>query len=152
MIKKLKFFAASAIVLIASLGFVTPVQAGPVQVTLECESPYIGIAPFWSHTASIAVQLNFNRPGVATMGGVVIGNHGVSHIVVDAELERINPNGTRTVINRWNNIRMDGSVWHWSRDHNVARGHSYRLALIVRTHRNGQVETIVAHGPIVHAH
>ena len=145
MFRRLKLFLVSCLMLITSLGLVAPMQ---VQAA-DCNSGYIEIAPHWSHTASIATVISVPQNGVVRMSGTVFGNTGTSHIVVDAVLDRVNPNGTTTTVNRWNNIRQDGSFWGWSRDWAVARGHHYRWVMVVRTHRNGQVETIVAPSTII---
>jgi len=115
------------------------------------EHTYIGIQPHWSHTTSILVNLNINNSGRATMTGMVVGNVGTTHISVNASLERINPNGTATVIATFNNISQEGSMWIWERPHHVARGHDYRLTLTSTVFRNGTSETISHSSRVVRA-
>lgn len=107
--------------------------------------------PFWSHTASLSANLNINNRGRAVMAGMVVGNVGSSHVVVNAMLDRVNPNGTTTRIVTFNNIRQEGNVWTWERPHYVARGHDYRFTIQSTVFRNGQSETLSQSSRVVRA-
>jgi hypothetical protein len=107
--------------------------------------------PFWAHTAGISANLNINNSGRATMSGTVVGNLGTTHIVVNAVLDRVNPNGTTTRIVTFNNIRAEGNVWAWERPHYVARGHDYRVTIYSTVFRNGTSETVSMSSRVVRA-
>lgn len=124
------------------------IEADPIEV----ESELIEIDPFWQHTTLVNVNLSIGNNGRATMAGSVVGNNGTSHIVVDAALDRVNPNGTTTRVASFNNMRAEGNMWAWSRPHYVARGHNYRLTITSTVFRNGSRETIPLSTRDVFAH
>lgn len=76
------------------------------------------------------------------MGGMVVAHPGTTSITVDAVLERINTNGTRTHMFSFNNLRANSNIWAWETTRMVARGHDYRLTLTVTAVRNGTSETV----------
>lgn len=104
--------------------------------------PGDNFAPFWDNVASISVILTINN-GRAIVGGTVVANSGTTSITVNATLDRVNPNGTTTHINSWNNLRTNGSTWAWEATHMVARNHDYRLTLTATAVRNGVSETVL---------
>lgn len=109
------------------------------------------VSPFWSHTAGITANLNINNNGRATMSGTVVGNPGTTHIIVEAVLRRVNPNGTTTNIVTISGIRAEGNVWAWERPHYVARGHDYRLTIYSTVYRNGESESVSMSSGVVRA-
>jgi len=95
----------------------------------------------WVNIVSISANLFINN-GRADMSGSVIGRVGTQSITGNAVLERVNPNGTFTHIESWNNLNTNSNVWTWSREHNVARGHDYRLTISATVVRNGVREPV----------
>jgi len=95
----------------------------------------------WSIIASIHVVLAIEN-GRAVMNGMVVANRGTESITVDAELVRINSNGTTTHIWSQSGIRTNADSWLWERVHHVARGHDYRLTLTATAVRDGVSETV----------
>ena len=109
------------------------------------------IEPFWTHTSGINANLSINNNGMATMQAMVLGNFGTSHVMATVSLDRINPNGTTTRIATFSNIRAEGSVLAWERDHYVARGHDYRMTITSTVFRNGTSETASVSSRVVRA-
>jgi hypothetical protein len=97
---------------------------------------------FWINTSSVRVSLSFNNDGRGSMSGTVIGDNGVNSIVVDAVLERVNPNGTRSPVVTWSNITSDSDVWFWGTNYYVTEGYTYRFTLYATVTRNGVSETV----------
>lgn len=96
---------------------------------------------YWSNISSISATLAINN-GRASIAGSVFANPGTESIIVNAILERVNPNGTFTHINSWNNLRSNERIWVWNTIHYVARGHDYRLTLTATVVRNEVREVI----------
>ena len=141
-----KFFIVIGLIWLVSFGFITQVYAREPK-----ETTWVEVEPFWTHTAGINVNLNFFVNGRATMAGSVIGNPGTTHIIGNAVLERMNANGTFTQVASFSNIRAEGNIWVWERNHYVARGHDYRLTITSTVFRNGTSETITSIGRVVRA-
>jgi len=141
-----KRILVAAVFLGLALSFTLLVYAGESKEVIKLE-----MEPFWSHTAGITANLNINNNGRATMSGTVVGNPGTTHIIVDAVLRRVNPNGTTTHVVTIGNIRAEGNIWVWERPHYVARGHDYRLTVYATVFRNGTTETVSMNSGIVRA-
>jgi|GEM_PF-1281830 len=105
------------------------------------ESTSYDASVFWTNVSSISAVLSINN-GRASLSGTVLGNIGTESITVNAVLERVNPNGTFTNINSWNNLRVNDRIWVWDTTHYVARGHDYRLTLTATVLRNGVSEVV----------
>jgi len=139
-----KASVAVSLLLFVLFCFASPTYAGESAeyVGMEMEASTVEIDPFWSHTTLITANLTFNNSGRATISGSVVGNSGTSHIIGNAVLDRVNPNGSLTRIASFNNIRAEGNVWLFSRPHYVARGHNYRVTITSTVFRNGATETL----------
>lgn len=141
-----KSFFVTAMFVFALFSFTYLVYANEQKEAASAE-----ITPFWAHTAAINANLNINNSGRAVMSGTVFGNPGTTHIVVNAVLYRVNPNGTTTSVVSFNNIRGEGNFWFWERPHYVARGHDYRFTMYATVFRNGTSETVSMSSRIVRA-
>lgn len=118
----------------------------------ESMSMDFGIEPFWTDTTLFTIDLSINNNGRARMTGMVLGNLGTSHIISNVSLHRINSNGSASLIASFNNIRANGDIWVWERDHFVQRGHDYQVTITATVFRNGSSETITRQSRIVRAH
>lgn len=129
------FIVTLCLFMVLVVGIPTRAYANePVEISIPVE-------PFWTHTTSISASLSITN-GRALMAGTVIGQPGTERISVNARLERVNPNGTRTHIASWNNLNATGNIWSWERPHFVARGHNYRLTLTATVFRHGTSEIV----------
>lgn len=117
--------------------FAVPIQ---VHAATEPQPNNGGVMLRWRNIVAIDVHLSINN-GRAVMSGMVIANPGTESISVNAELVRVNTNGTTTHIWSQNGLRTNGDTWVWERPHHVIRGHDYRLTLTVTAVRNGVSET-----------
>ena len=97
----------------------------------------------WQNISSITIGLSINN-GRALMTGTVTGDPGTTRISVDASLARLDANRVPVEhILSWRGLVSDAYIWAWSRPHYVARGHYYRLTLVVTVTRNGVNEVAV---------
>jgi hypothetical protein len=97
---------------------------------------------FWINTSSVRVSLSFNNDGRGSMSGTVIGDNGVTSIIVDAVLERLTPYGTYSHVRTWNDIVGTSDIWLWGTNYYVTQGHMYRFTLYATVTRNGVSETV----------
>lgn len=96
--------------------------------------------PIWYNISLQTVHLNIASNGMASMTSSTLGKAGATQITATYLLERKNPDGSWTFIKAWtgssNNDRL-----HWTQNHFVARGYTYRLITTGRVTRNGIHET-----------
>ena len=137
-----KTFVSFCILILVSIGLTTHVYARNLDYVSNVT--HIDVDKLWTHTALISADIHVIGNGTITMSGSVLGNPGTSSITVNAVLERQNSNGSFSSIASFNNIRATGIIWDWTRQHSVARGHTYRLTLTATVTRNGTSEVVTA--------
>ena len=134
--RKLRVIWALCLCMLVSIGFLIPAYAETPDLSSR-NNPMLR----WQNVISISAGLTISN-GRANMSGSVIANSGTENITVNAVLERVNPNGTRTIIWSQNGLRANGITWVWERPHMVSRGNNYRLTLTATAIRNGVSETV----------
>ena len=73
------------------------------QITpIAAERAIIEAEEFLVHTLNVNANLTINNSGLATIVGRIVANAGTSHIVVNAVLYRVNPNGTTVAVGTFN--------------------------------------------------
>jgi len=137
-----KVIISFLVLILASICLTTHVYAGTFDYSTN--GTYIDVDELWIHTTLISADIHVTGNGAITMSGSVLGNPGTSSITVNAVLERQNSNGSFSSTASFSNIRATGAIWDWTRQHTVARGHTYRLTLTATVTRNGTNEVVTA--------
>jgi hypothetical protein len=134
-VKKL-FIALCSVFIILCFPAVAMAHEGNLELEPLIEMGYFSMAIDPASASSIGVTLRFEN-GRGYLGGSVTGNTGTTEVRMDAVLRRLNPDGTTTYIRGWYGMRTSSGSMVWGTNHNVARGHYYRLTLYVTTVRHG---------------
>jgi len=101
----------------------------------------VDIQPFWENASKVTVDLSI-KDGKAVLSSVINGYSGVNKITANAVLERLNTNGTYTVIEQWDNLSIDSGKLTWTATRYVTKGYTYRLTLTAIVYKNGVGETV----------
>ena len=101
----------------------------------------IAIEPYWTNTVDITVSLAINSGQCAIDCGTT-GQTGTTSITGSAVLERLNTDGTYSLVYSWNNLSTTGTVLNFSTTYYVTRGYTYRLTFTSTVYRNGIGETV----------
>ena len=115
------------------------VIANPATTETTVTSYYVPIQKLWDNVRTVSVGLEFD--GTTAVGNVAISAFAGTSISGTARLERVNANGTLTLLQSWP-ISSSSTMLAVEERHTVARGHTYRFSISVTATRNGVSETI----------
>lgn len=116
-------------------------QAMPIDTAepkmLELDG-YVSFQPLWQNARVVTAELDFNGTTAEAIVTIIALDN--STISGTARLERVNANGTFTLIRSW--PLSAGTSLRFAETQTVARGHEYRISVNASVTRNGFSETI----------